>query len=183
MPTISKTIKYNPSTDKLITLAAGCFWGTEHIYRKYLDDKIIDCKVGYANGNEDLKDASNAISYKRVCKGDTDFAEVLQLSYNPQVISLKELIGFFFRIHDPTTSDSQGPDKGTQYRSGIYTHSDEDYTECLKLKQEWQPKWHNKIVTEVNEIKNFYDAEEYHQLYLDKNPEGYACPTHYLREL
>ena len=180
---ISKTIKFNPESDKLITVAAGCFWGTEHMYRKYLGDKIVDCKVGFANGNETSKDSGDSVSYKRVCKGDTNFAEVLQISYNPTTLTLKEIIDLFFRIHDPTTLNAQGPDQGTQYRSGIYTHSPEDFVKVEKLKQDWQPKWGNKILTEIHAIENYYDAEEYHQIYLDKNPEGYACPTHYLRDI
>lgn len=181
--TISKTIKFNPQENKLITVAAGCFWGTEHMYRKYLNDKIIDCKVGFANGKESDKDSKESISYKRVKQGDTDFAEVLQISYDPKIVTLKELIDLFFRIHDPTTLNEQGPDLGTQYRSGIYTHGDDDFDKVVSLKKEWQPKWNNKILTEIIPIENYYDAEEYHQIYLDKNPEGYACPTHYLRDL
>lgn len=180
---ISKTIKFNPQKNKLITVAAGCFWGTEHMYRKYLNDKIIDCKVGFANGKESDKDSQDSISYNRVKKGDTDFAEVLQISYDPKIVTLKELIDLFFRIHDPTTLNAQGPDLGTQYRSGIYTHDADDYKQVLALKEQWQPKWGNKILTEVIPITNYYDAEEYHQIYLDKNPYGYACPTHYLRDL
>ncbi|CCF60098.1 hypothetical protein KAFR_0J00300 [Kazachstania africana CBS 2517] len=180
---VSKTIKYNPQTDRLITVAAGCFWGTEHMYRKHLGDRIIDCKVGFANGIEDSKDQESSVSYKRVCKGDTNFAEVLQISYNPTVITLKELVDFFFRIHDPTTLNVQGPDIGTQYRSALYAHSQSDLNELHKLKNDWEPKWGNKISTQIEPIHNYYDAEEYHQIYLDKNPEGYACPTHYLRDI
>ncbi|CCH62993.1 hypothetical protein TBLA_0I03400 [Henningerozyma blattae CBS 6284] len=180
---ISKEIKYNPVTDKLVTVAAGCFWGTEHMYRKHFSAKIEDCKVGYANGKETLKDSTDSISYQRVKKGDTDFAEVLQISYNPKKVTLKELIDFFFRIHDPTTLNSQGPDLGTQYRSGLYAHSAEDLVELNNLKKSWQPKWNNKIVTEVSLIKNFYTAEDYHQTYLNKNTDGYACPTHFLRNI
>ncbi|CCD23646.1 peptide-methionine-S-sulfoxide reductase NDAI_0B06140 [Naumovozyma dairenensis CBS 421] len=181
--TISKTIKYNPKTDKLITVACGCFWGTDHIYKKHLGDKIIDAKVGYANGDESKNDQVDSVSYKRVKQGDTNFAEALQIAYNPNTIKLKELVDFFFRIHDPTTVNFQGPDQGTQYRSGLFAHSDEDLKELELLKKEWQPKWGNKIVTQVEPIHNFYDAEEYHQLYLTKNPEGYACPTHYVRDI
>lgn len=180
---IANNIKYDPSTDKLVTIGAGCFWGTEHIYRKHLGDKIKDCKVGYANGNEASKDILNKVTYERVCKGDTNFCEVLQISYDPKKCSLKDLLDFFFRIHDPTTLNAQGPDVGTQYRSAIFTHTPEDFEEAKKLKEEWQPKWRNKIITEVNPIKNFYEAEDYHQIYLDKNPAGYACPTHFVRNL
>ncbi|CDH11839.1 probable Peptide methionine sulfoxide reductase [Zygosaccharomyces bailii ISA1307] len=181
--TISKTIKFNSQTDKLLTVGAGCFWGTEHIYRKYVGDKIVDCKVGYANGSESKKDEPDSLTYKRVCVGDTGFCEVLQISYNPKIVSLKQLVDLFFKCHDPTTIDRQGPDAGTQYRSALFAHSDEDLKELKEMRQQWQPKWGNKIITQVELIKNFYDAEEYHQLYLDKNPEGYACRTHYIRDL
>lgn len=180
---ISKTLKYNAQTDKLITFAAGCFWGTQHIFLKHFGDKIIDGKVGYSNGSESLKDKPDTVSYERVKKGDTGFAEVYQISYNPKLVSLKELVDFFFRIHDPTTVNAQGPDQGSQYRSAIFAHSEADLNELKKLKEQWQPKWNNKIVTDISLIDNFYDAEEYHQLYLDKNPAGYACPTHYIRDL
>ncbi|CAR24659.1 Peptide-methionine (S)-S-oxide reductase [Lachancea thermotolerans] len=180
---VSKSIKFSPQSEKLLTVAAGCFWGTEHIYRKYFGNRIKDYKVGYANGDETKKDSSDSVSYKRVCSGETQFAEVLQISFDPKTVSLKELVDFFFRIHDPTTVNSQGPDVGTQYRSAILTHTQEDLEECRRLKEQWQPKWGNKIVTEVTMCTNFYDAEEYHQLYLDNNPQGYACPTHYVRDL
>ncbi|GAV54633.1 hypothetical protein ZYGR_0AN01010 [Zygosaccharomyces rouxii] len=183
VPTLSKGIKFNSQTDKILTVGAGCFWGTEHIYRKYLGDKINDCKVGYANGSELKKDQTDSVTYKRLCIGDTGFCEVLQIAYSPQKLSLKELVDLFFRCHDPTTVNQQGPDAGTQYRSALFAHTDEDLKELRELKDQWQPKWGNKIITEVESIKNFYDAEDYHQLYLDKNPEGYACPTHYVRNL
>lgn len=179
----SKTIKFDPTKDKILTIGAGCFWGTEHIYRKYFGDKIKDFKVGFSNGIEELKDHKDSISYKQVCSGSTNFAEVLQVSYDPKVVTLKELVDFFFRIHDPTTTNAQGPDMGTQYRSCLFAHTQEDLEEIKKIKEQWQPKWHNKIVTEVEPIKNYYDAEDYHQLYLDKNPTGYACPTHYVRDI
>ncbi|SCU82989.1 LAFA_0D01156g1_1 [Lachancea sp. 'fantastica'] len=179
----SKTIKYSPQTEKLLTLGAGCFWGTEHIFRKQFGNKLHDCKVGYANGMESKKDSPSGVSYKKVCQGDTQFVEVLQIAFDPKVVSLAELMDFFFKIHDPTTLNSQGPDTGTQYRSAILTHSAEDLEECRALKEKWQPKWHNKIITEVAMCTNFYDAEEYHQLYLDHNPQGYSCPTHYVRDL
>ncbi|AET38288.1 peptide-methionine-S-sulfoxide reductase Ecym_2571 [Eremothecium cymbalariae DBVPG len=180
---VSKTIKYNPTTNKLLTIAAGCFWGTEHIYRKVFGNRLEDTKVGYANGHEAYKDFEHSISYERVCGGDTNFAEVVQLSYNPDVITLREIVDIFFRMHDPTTLNAQGYDVGTQYRSALFSHSEEDKDELIKLKKLWQPKWGHKIITEVVELKSFYDAEEYHQLYADKNPSSYVCPTHYLRNI
>lgn len=110
-------------------------------------------------------------------------AEVLQISYDPQQVSLKELVSFFYRIHDPTTIDRQGGDVGTQYRSAIFTHGDEDLKIVKLVTEEFQPKWNNSITTKIEPIKNFYDAEDYHQLYLDKNPSGYHCPTHFVRDI
>lgn len=177
MSVISPTIKFNPQSNKLITIAAGCFWGVEQVYRKYYGSKgLIDAKVGFANG------AIDNPSYKRVCEGDTQFAEVLQISYDPKQVSLKELLSFFYKIHDPTTLDRQGADTGTQYRSAIFTHDDEDLKIAKQVTEEYQPKWQNSIITKIEPIKNFYDAEDYHQLYLDKNPTGYHCPTHFVRE-
>lgn len=181
--TVSRTLKYNPQAAKLLTLGAGCFWGTEHIYRKAFGDRITDYKVGFANGDDSKKDLKDSVSYKRVCAGDTGFDEVLQVAYDPKKVTLKELVDFFFRIHDPTTVNSQGPDTGTQYRSALFAHCKEDLDELQKLKSQWQPKWGNQIKTDVEMIKNFHDAEDYHQLYLDKNPSGYSCPTHYVRDL
>lgn len=94
-----------------------------------------------------------------------------------------DLLSFFYRIHDPTTLNQQGPDTGTQYRSAIYPHSEEDLKIAEEVTKEFNPKWNNSIKTEIELIKNFYDAEDYHQLYLDKNPEGYHCPTHFIRDI
>lgn len=174
--TVSPTI-LSTSTSKLITVAAGCFWGVEHIYKKqYINKGLIDAKVGFSNGS--LPDPS----YKRVCEGDTNYAEVLQISYEPSQVSLRELISFFYKIHDPTTVDSQGPDQGTQYRSAIFYHSEEDLPIIQEVTKEYQPKWNNAIVTKIEPIKNFYDAEAYHQAYLENNPAGYHCPSHFIRE-
>ena len=175
---ISKTIKFSPQTDKLLTVAAGCFWGTEHIYRKYFDSKIKDCKVGYANGDESSKDQSDSISYKRVCSGKTQFAEVLQISFDPKIVSLKELVDFFFRIHDPTTVNSQGPDVGTQYRSAIFANSQEDLDECRKLKEQWQPKWGNNIAVSYTHL-DVYKRQQHqqHMNFQSSNPVGSSSST------
>ncbi|KAH3676525.1 hypothetical protein WICPIJ_009056 [Wickerhamomyces pijperi] len=174
---LSPTLKYD-SNSKFITVAEGCFWGVEHIYNKYFSNGkgLIDCKVGYSNGN--LPNPS----YKRVCEGDTEYAEVLQISYDPSVVTLRELIEFFYKTHDPTTLNSQGRNKGTQYRSAIFYHEAEDLKIIEEVTQEYQAKWGNNITTRIEPIINFYDAEEYHQAYLEKNPEGYHCPTHFVRE-
>lgn len=181
-PFVSKSLKYDPLTDKLLTVAAGCFWGTEHMFRTHLGNRIKDSIVGYSNGIKHAND-SDPVTYEEVCRGDTNFAEVLQISYNPSTISLKELVDFFFRMHDPTTLNSQGSDNGTQYRSALFAHSESDLLALQELKNSWQSKWNNKIVTETSMINIFYDAEQYHQHYLENNTDGYHCPSHFLRDL
>ncbi|PIS53730.1 peptide-methionine (S)-S-oxide reductase [Candidozyma auris] len=120
MSVVSPTIK-TTGTSKLLTVGAGCFWGVERVFNKYFKDKgLVDSKVGYANG---LKSVSPPVSYEKVCSGSTNFVEALQISYEPSQVSLRDLLDIFFRIHDPTQVNAQGPDIGTQYRSAIMTHS------------------------------------------------------------
>lgn len=179
MSVVSPTIK-TTLTSKLITVAAGCFWGVERVFSKYFTGKgLVDAKVGYSNGIKSV----GQVDYKMVCLGSTDFAEALQISYEPSQVSLKDILDIFFRIHDPTTVNAQGPDRGTQYRSGIFVHSDEDLKVANEVKEHFQKEWYpnNKIVTQIEPIEIWYDAEDYHQQYLDKNPDGYECPTHFLR--
>ncbi|KAF0267586.1 hypothetical protein FOG48_03303 [Hanseniaspora uvarum] len=180
---ISKLFNYNAATDSIITLGAGCYWGVEHHYRKHFQDKLKHVVVGFANGNDSFKTSEDGITYKRVTGGDTGFAEVVQIQYNKSDVSLDELLDFFFRLHDPTTKNRQGGDIGTQYRSGIFASNEEDLRIALASKEKWQPKWNNDITTEVELLKNYYDADEYHQKYLIKNPQGYACPAHYVRDI
>ncbi|KAL2022051.1 hypothetical protein VTK56DRAFT_6095 [Thermocarpiscus australiensis] len=166
-----------PEGAEKATVAAGCFWGVEHLYRKHFGDKgLYDARVGYIGG-----DASNP-SYKAVCSGNTGHAEATLLLYDPSRLTYAQLLEFFYRMHDPTTKNQQGPDRGTQYRSGIFYHSPEqeaiarDVTR--RANEQW---WGGKIVTEILPAKQWWDAEEYHQLYLTKNPHGYECPSHFLR--
>ncbi|CUM68223.1 uncharacterized protein PRCAT00005944001 [Priceomyces carsonii] len=176
---VSPTLKTTPSS-QLITLAAGCFWGVELFFRKrYRDNGIVDIKVGYANGISSF----GKVNYQQVCSGTTNFAECVQISYEPSVLNLKELLQIFFRMHNPTTLNAQGPDVGTQYRSAIFTHSEEDNKIALQVKEEMQKTWYpnHQITTIIEPIRTFYDAEDYHQQYLKKNPSGYECPTHFLR--
>lgn len=174
---VSPTIA-NTATLRLVTVAAGCFWGVEHVFNKHFKSKgLVDAKVGYANGN------GNSATYKSVCTGTTNFAEALQISYEPSAVSLETLLDFFFRIHDPTTVNLQGPDRGTQYRSAIFPHSAEDLAVAEKVRARFQKEWYptQKIATVIEPIKVWFDAEDYHQQYLDKNPGGYECPTHFVR--
>jgi len=167
-----------PAGAEVATVAAGCFWGVEHIYRRTFNDKgLYDARVGYIGG--DQKDPS----YRAVCSGRTGHAEGLQIVYDPEKVSYRTLLEFFYKMHDPTTVNRQGPDVGSQYRSAIFYHNAEqesiakEVTE--KANKEW---WNSKIATEVLPAGQWWDAEDYHQLYLHKNPSGYECPSHFLRK-
>ncbi|KAK9465875.1 peptide methionine sulfoxide reductase MsrA [Lipomyces arxii] len=167
-----------PEGTEVATVAAGCFWGVEHIYRQYFGNGkgLLDARVGYSGGSKENP------TYKEVCGADTGHAESLQILFDPKIVSYDTLIDFFFRMHDPTTMNRQGPDRGPQYRSAIFYHSDEQKKTAEEVKQRLQKNFYTeKIVTELIPIGVFWDAEQYHQLYLDKNPYGYECPTHFLR--
>jgi len=152
------------------------------MYRKHfsIPQQILDVKVGYANGDAKLENPS----YEQVKRGTTNYAEAVLISYEPSQVSFKDLTEFFFKIHDPTTLNFQGPDIGTQYRSGVFTLDQDQKAIATEVKDHMEKEWYpgHRIVTVVEELKNFYDAEKYHQLYLFENPTGYACPTHYIRE-
>ncbi|KAI9142600.1 peptide methionine sulfoxide reductase MsrA [Paraphysoderma sedebokerense] len=164
---------------ELATFAAGCFWGVEHLYLKHYKGKgVLSTQVGYSNGKEELKN----VTYKQVCSGNTDYAEVCQVQFDPKQVSYEELVTFFFKIHDPTQMNQQGPDVGTQYRSGIYTHSPAQQTTAESVKSNVQKYFKSPIATEIKPLKNYYTAEEYHQKYLIQNPSGYHCPSHFVRE-
>ncbi|ABN64736.1 predicted protein [Scheffersomyces stipitis CBS 6054] len=173
-PTLSTT-----RTSKLLTLSAGCFWGVERVFRKQFPVGLVDVKVGYANGIPNVGE----VNYEKVCTGATDFVESIQIAYEPSEVTAEQLLDIFFRMHDPTTVNSQGPDVGTQYRSAILTHEEEDAALAAAFKEDYQVKWYpkDKIVTIVEPIQIWYDAEDYHQQYLNKNPGGYECPSHFIR--
>lgn len=162
---------------QLATISAGCFWGVEHIYRKHFKDKgLIDTSVGYTGGN------TTNPTYKEVCTSSTKHAEGLQIAFDSSRLSYEALIDFFFCIHDPTTPDRQGPDIGTQYRSAIFTHNEEQRKVAEAVKDRFQRTfWKDKIITEIIPIENWWDAEAYHQKYLEVNKGGYECPTHFVR--
>lgn len=146
-------------------LAGGCFWGTEK-FLKHING-VLETEVGYVNG-----DTQNP-TYREVCTDATGFAEAVKVTYDPQVLPLTLLVQLYFKAIDPTTLNQQGPDVGTQYRTGIYYTSEADVPVILaeldKLRQAY-----GHVVVEVQPLKNFYKAEEYHQDYLDKNPGGYC---------
>jgi len=151
---------------KEIYFAGGCFWGTEHFFKQVRG--VIATEVGYANGN------TITPSYREVSTGDTGFTETVKVTYDPTIVDFDLLIDLFFKTIDPTSLNRQANDIGTQYRSGIYYVNAEDKTTIdLKL-QALAKQYTKKIVVEVEPLRNFYDAETYHQEYLDKNPGGYC---------
>ena len=153
------------------TLAGGCFWGVEELIRKL--PGVIDTTVGYAGGS-----LANP-RYEDVKTGRTGHAESLQIAFDPQKISYDEILDYFFRLHDPTTVNQQGNDRGTQYRSIIFYHDEKQREAAERAKQRAQAKWPRPIVTEVVPAPTFYPGEEYHQDYLQRIPWGYTC--HYVR--
>ena len=158
---------------EIATFAAGCFWGVEKIIREI--PGVLDTTVGYTGGTLPHP------TYENICTGTTAHAEAIEVFFDPAKISYEELLDYFFRLHDPTTKNRQGHDSGTQYRSAIFYHSDKQKETALKVRDRINRsgKWAKEIVTEIVPSGTFYPAEEYHQDYLTKNPEGYSC--HYLR--
>ncbi|KAL5630127.1 hypothetical protein BROUX41_001733 [Berkeleyomyces rouxiae] len=184
-PTITRIVRsfsssapIMPEGAEKVTVAAGCFWGVEHIYRKHFghDKGLLATAVGYTGGN------TSHPSYKNVCSGSTGHAEALEIVYDPKKVTYRQLIEFFYKIHDPTTLNRQGPDVGTQYRSAIFFHSPEQEEiakEVTKVASEnW---WKCPLATQIIPAGEWWSAEDYHQLYLQNNPSGYECPTHFLR--
>jgi len=144
------------------TFAAGCFWGVEEDFRK---TKGVDSTtVGYTGGH--FKDPT----YQDVCTGQTGHAEAVEVVFDPSVITYTELLDIFWAIHDPTTLNAQGPDIGSQYRSAVFFHSPEQQkaAEASKEKLEDSGRFMEPIVTEITEASEYYQAEEYHQQYLEK---------------
>ncbi len=154
---------------EVATLAGGCFWCLEAVYNDLKGvEKVVS---GYSGGQ--VKNPT----YEQVCTGTTGHAEVIQLTFDPAVISFRELLEVFFTIHDPTTLNQQGADHGTQYRSAIFYHSPEQKAVAEKVIADItaQKIWDNKIVTEVTPLANYYPAEDYHQLYFEQNPNAGYC--------
>lgn len=151
---------------KSIVLAGGCFWGVEAYFK--IIDGVISTKVGYANGN------TGNPNYKEVCTDTTGFAEACLIDYDENKLSLDDLLKAYWKVVDPTILNRQGHDEGTQYRTGIYYKDSEDLSIIIKSRDNEQKNYEEPIVTEIDKLKNFYDAEEYHQKYLDKNPNGYC---------
>ncbi len=157
---------FDMATEKEIYLAGGCFWGIEH-YLKQIKG-VTATEVGYANG------ITKNPTYEEVCTDKTQYAETVHVKYNPEVIDLNFLLDLYFHAIDPTSLNKQGNDRGTQYRTGIYYTDAQDAAAIKSFIAEKQKHINGKIVVEVQPLKNFYTAEEYHQDYLDKNPNGYC---------
>lgn len=151
---------------KQIHLAGGCFWGTQHFLKQIRG--ILSTAVGYANGNTENP------TYKEVYTDLTGYAETVSVEYDPAVISLERLLELYFLTIDPTSLNRQGEDEGTRYRTGIYYSSEEDLPTINEAMAREAAKYDKPLAVEVEPLKNFYPAEEYHQDYLDKNPTGYC---------
>lgn len=150
------------------TFGAGCFWCVEAVFQQLKGvEKVVS---GYMGGH--IKNPA----YKEVCRGTTGHAEVLQIDFDPSIISFDELLEVLWTTHNPTTLNQQGADKGTQYRSAIFYHDVSQKVAAEKSKNEVAPKyWDNPIVTEITEATEFYAAEDYHQNYFNNNPTNGYC--------
>jgi len=150
----------------IATLAAGCFWGIEAQFRKITG--VVSTRVGYTAGT------SENPTYKTVCTGTTGHAEAIEVTFDENIISYESLLNHFWKMHNPTTLNRQGPDVGTQYRSAIFYHDDEQKNIATSSKQqlENQGQYQNPIVTEITRACFLYPAEEYHQCYLEKKGLG-----------
>lgn len=151
------------------TLAGGCFWCLEAVFDEL--NGVISVESGYSGGHVDNP------SYKAVCTGMTGHAEVVQVTFDPSVLSFRDLLTVFFTIHDPTTLNRQGADVGTQYRSAIFYHDDSQRADAEAVIHELTESklWPNPIVTEVAKFEKFYMAEDYHQEYFANNPYQPYC--------
>ncbi len=145
---------------EIAVLALGCFWGPEIKFSKI--DGIIKTEVGYCGGN------SSVTTYKEVCTGNTNHAEVVKLDFDEKIIKYEKILKIFFQIHDPTTLNSQGPDFGTQYRSEIFYLNENQKIIAERVLNEVNERLSGKVVTKISLLKNYCPAEEYHQKYLEK---------------
>ena len=145
---------------EIAVLALGCFWGPEKKFSQI--DGIIKTEVGYCGGN------SASTTYKEVCTGNTNHAEVVKLDFDEKIITYEKILKIFFQIHDPTTLNSQGPDFGTQYRSEIFYLNDTQKKIAEKVLEDIDQRLSGKVVTKISLLKNYCPAEEYHQKYLEK---------------
>lgn len=153
-----------------ITLGAGCFWCVEAVFQRLRGVESV--VSGYSNGHKDNP------TYEEVCSGTTGHAEVARITFDPNVVSVEEILEVFWNTHDPTTLNRQGNDIGTQYRSGVYYHNEnqKQIAEAYKTQLEASGTWSDPIVTEIVPLENYYPAENYHQDYYNRNPnQGYCA--------
>ena len=151
---------------KDIYLAGGCFWGTEHYFKQI--EGVLATEVGFANGHTENP------TYKEVYTDQTGHAETVRITFDPQRVSLRFLLQMFFKAIDPTSLNRQGHDEGTRYRTGIFYSDASDLPTIKVALAEEQKAWEQPLVVEVQPLRCFYTAEEYHQNYLEKNPTGYC---------
>jgi peptide methionine sulfoxide reductase msrA/msrB len=149
-----------------IYLAGGCFWGTEHFFK--LIEGVLETQVGFANGHTEDP------TYQEVYTDTTGFAETVRVVYDAERVSLEFLLNMYFKAIDPTSLNRQGHDEGTRYRTGIYYTDEAELPVINKVYAEQQALYSQPLVVEREPLQNFYTAEEYHQDYLDKNPDGYC---------
>ena len=145
---------------EIAILGLGCFWSPEIKFSKL--EGIIKTEVGYCGGH------NAQTSYREVCSGTTNHAEVVKLDFDPKIITFEQILGYFFEFHDPTTLNSQGPDFGTQYRSEIFYLNDEQKKIATNIIDKENVRLSGKVVTKISQVKNYCAAEEYHQRYLEK---------------
>lgn len=162
------------SLNEKATLAGGCFWGVEELFRNL--PGVVNTVVGYTGGHTENP------TYETVKTGNTGHAETIEITFNPQVTHYKDILRFFFKMHDPTTHNQQGNDIGSQYRSEIFFHSESQKQVASEVIAEIESSqlWKKPVLTAVSPAGEFYSAEDYHQDYLQKNPGGYTC--HYIRK-
>lgn len=157
----------SPTKIELATLGAGCFWCVEAFFQDLKG--VLKVESGYSGGPKPNP------SYEAVCSGTTGHAEVIQVTFDPAVISFQNILEVFFTVHDPTTLNRQGNDSGTQYRSAIFYHSPEQKAVAEQVKVSSKTIWDNPIVTEITPFDSFYKAEAYHQNYFKTNPYQSYC--------
>ena len=145
---------------EIAILGLGCFWSPEIKFSKL--EGIIKTEVGYCGGH------NAQTSYREVCSGTTNHAEVVKLDFDPKIITFEQILEYFFEFHDPTTLNSQGPDFGTQYRSEIFYLNDEQKKIATNIIDKENVRLSGKVVTKISQVKNYCAAEEYHQKYLEK---------------
>ena len=170
-------------TIKTIYLAGGCFWGTQKFFDQF--HGVVSTEVGYANGPDDVNSPddknspASAPTYQDVCN-NSGHAETVRIDYDDSVLSLTDLLNYYFLVIDPLSVNRQGGDIGIQYRTGIYYTREDQLPEIEAVYREQEEKAGAKLAVELEPLRNFYSAEEYHQKYLDKNPGGYChIPARY----